>query len=295
MCELFNCKIIQYANGTIEVRQYDRVINNHLLYMSEDELSECQKLGKERAKDDICEPNDVYNPFSDAVEPIMEFEQLDLLELRARRSINNSLNRTVHEIYKYSRQCKWSYFITLTFSEEKADRYNFTSCMQVANKWFGNQRARYANDLQYLFVPEQHKDGAWHIHGLIAQEDRMIFADSGHKFKSKTIYNLSGWKYGFSTATKVEDTSKVSSYITKYITKDLCQITKGKKRYYRSRNIPEPIETNFLLENDEKDSSVRMVIDGLGADCEYSKQVNGYVNVSYTYYKVKEMEGSGAK
>lgn len=288
MCDLFNVKIIRYANGTVEVRQYDRVINNHLMYITEEDLLNRQRVGIENAKDDICQPDLVYNPFSEKEEEIIEFSQMEILAKRAERSAKNSLNRTVNEVYKYSRQCNWDYFVTLTFDKKKVDRYDFSECMKKASKWFNNQQQRKAFNLQYIFVPEQHEDGAWHVHGLIARVGDMSFIDSGRKAKGRVVYNLTGWKFGFSTATKVVDTCKVSSYITKYITKELCAVTKGKKRYYRSRNIPEPVEDNFLLENEERDNYIAMVMDSMGADEEYTKSITGYVNVDYKYYKVKE-------
>lgn len=288
MCELFNCKIIQYANGVVEVRKYNKVINEHLMYVSEDEMHRLQMDGIARSKDDICEPEEVYNPFENKVEPIISFEQIALLESRAERSARNSLNRTKNAIYKYARQCKWDYFVTLTYDSKKVDRYDFSKCMSKACKWFENQHTRNAVDLKYLFVPEQHNDGAWHVHGLIADADGMSFTDSGKRYGIKTIYNLDGWRYGFSTAVEIDDTFKVSSYITKYITKELCAVTKGRKRYYRSRNIAEPIETNVLLEPHEVDNYIDMVMDSIGVDLDFVKTVNGFVNVDYKYFKVKE-------
>lgn len=211
------------------------------------------------------------------------------------------MNRSVQEIYKYSRQVEWEYFITLTFDESKVDRYDFSTCMKKANQWFNNQQKRVASDLKYLYVPELHKDGAWHIHGLIADVGNMKIEDSGRvsiggkayvrtekNSQYPTIYNLSGWKNGWSTATVVSDTHRVSTYITKYITKELCEVTKGKRRYYRSRNISEPKETTFIVEGtpEEKDEYIQMLVDSLGVDLVHEKSISGTYNaVTYRYYQ----------
>lgn len=290
MSELFNVKILQYGNGQVEIRTYDKVINMQYLNKSAEEVAKSQQFGKQRMND-VCTPDIYDNPFTGESESLYTFGQLDMLKQRKERCLKSSLNRTKQEIYKISRQCRWEYFLTLTFSPEVIDRYDYSTCMKKANKWFNNQKNRYAKDLQYVFVPEQHKDGAWHIHGLIAQVGSMSFADSGKKFGSKTVFNLSGWRNGFSTAVKIgetkEDLYKVSSYICKYITKELCEVTKGKKRYFRSQNIAEPIETNVLVEG-SIDSYIQMVADSLGVDLDYEKEVNGFLNVNCKYYKVNE-------
>lgn len=250
----FNCKIIEYANGIVEIRKYNKVIGEWGINEDKDDVLRSQVIGKKfsQLEKDLCEPEILLNPFTNEEDEYFSEEQLQILKNRQDRSLRNSFSRTINSIYKISRQCEWEYFITLTYDNSKVDRYDYDLCMKKANKWFHNQR-RYAKDLQYLFVPEQHKDGAWHIHGVISNVGDMKFIDSGKKFKSSnddnTIYNLDGWKFGFSTASKVDDYQKVSSYITKYITKDIVSASKGKKRYYRSQNIPEPQEYNLIIES----------------------------------------------
>ena len=79
------------------------------------------------------------------------------------------------------------------------------------------------NGLMYLIVPELHKDGAIHMHGLISGKVELV--DSGHKTNDKTIYNMPQWKYGYSTAIELTgDRQAVAKYITKYISKDFRKI-----------------------------------------------------------------------
>ena len=311
MSEAYNIKLIQYDNGIVEIRIYDKPINADFeettlcqLEMA-DLIAEHKKVYREARKQqqlDYEYARKEYNPFTDKEEYLNNYSDIDEIILAHERSVRNSLNRTIHSIYKYSRQCDWEYFITLTFNEECVDRYDFSECMKKANKWFNNQRNRFATDLKYLFVPEQHKDGAWHIHGVICDTGSMKIEDSGRVAIGKksyvrnesnnhypTIYNLGGWKFGFSTATAVRDTDKVSTYITKYITKEICETSKGRKRYYRSQNIPEPTETEFFVEGN-KDDFIQTLIDSLGCDLTYEKSIGGYLSVDYKYYKMNKEE-----
>lgn len=280
--ESYNIKVIEYINGTTEIREYSKPIR---------ERPKLTKDWKKRVEEDI-----ITSKFAEQLSLKFDEEEknntkansseLSAEELEARqvKSVKNSLSRTKQALYSIARQCKWDYFITLTFDGSKVDRYSFDICMKKANTWFGNQRKRYAEELQYLFVPEQHKDGAWHIHGLIAQCGAIKFVDSGRNIGGKVIYNLDGWNYGFSTATKIEDSKRVSAYITKYITKEVCAVTKGKKRYYRSQNIPEPIESTYLLNYEESKDFIKILADSLGLDVSYVKQIQGeYMDVKYTY------------
>lgn len=300
--EVFNVKIIEYANGQVEVRKYSEPIGVDKLSsvnMTQEQVARRVELGKKfsaiRRKGEL-----QYNPFSEDMERIQTFEQLDLEKEREEKNAKDSLNRTINNLYQISRQCRWQYFITLTFSPDVVDRTDYVACMKKATKWFNNQRSRYSPDMKYVCVPELHADKvSWHFHGLVEDIGEMKLLDSGKKSGCKTIYNLGGWKYGFSTAIAVgetdEDVFKVSSYITKYITKELCEVTRGKRRYFRSRNIPEPNIYTDWLNPSELDNYIDIAMESLGAtSLEFEKTCKGFVDVNYRYYKkVKESKKDG--
>lgn len=282
----YNVKVVQFENGTVEVRRYSDG------YFPTDVV--------EKAKDGsfIYNPKHsslekVYNPFTESFEDV---RWIDDLEADQARSDQVSFNRTKNAVYSYSRQCSWNYFITLTFDSSKADRYDYKDCTKKARNWFSNQKKRYAPDLKYLCVPERHKDGAWHMHALIADTGDMIFEDSGRvSYKGKafkrtaqlskfpTIFNLSGWRYGWSTATEVRDTHRVSSYLVKYITKDLCSYLKSANRYFRSNNISPPSESSFVVSPDDFKEWLNILSDSLGMEVTYCKSVSGFQDVDYIY------------
>lgn len=179
-------------------------------------------------------------------------------------SIKSSVNRTVNQIYTISRANKWEYFITLTIDPKKLDNTDFNLVSEKLNIWTNNLKKRYAPDLKYIIVPELHKDKSkWHFHGLFADIGKMPLTFSGKVCVGKfvydyvkkpfatKIYNIPLWKYGFSTATIIRDSSKASSYITKYITKDLSHILQNQHRYLASQNIDKPLERVFNIDYDE--------------------------------------------
>lgn len=184
------------------------------------------------------------------------------------RSVQCSQNRTINKIYELTRSNNWDYFITLTFSAEKVNRYNYDDITKILHNWLMNIKNNYAPDLKYIIVPEKHKDGAYHFHGLIADIGKIKLLDSGKKTNDRNIiYNIENYDLGFTTCTKVKNNEKVSSYITKYITKELCVTTKGKKRYWCSYNLNKPYIEKLLYTKEEKD----ILLNSIQGQIKYTK------------------------
>lgn len=172
-----------------------------------------------------------------------DFENIDAYEERREKEkhdeyLRHSINRTRNSIYYLSRSNVWDWFVTLTLDPAKVDRYDYVECSKKVRKQLNNIKNRYCSDMYYLLVPEQHKDGAWHFHGLFGDCGELEFVDSSRlDAKGNTIFNIEAYKLGFSTATRVTDTERVSSYICKYITKELCDVVPGRQRYWVSNNV----------------------------------------------------------
>ena len=176
-------------------------------------------------------------PLIEPVEPMKKVHTSELSEERKEKSALSSMSRTVSSIYEISRANTWDYFVTFTFNRNLIDSSDYDLLSSKVSIWLNNLKKRYAPDLKYLIVPELHKDGIhYHFHAVIANVGNIRFVDSGVKKKGHIIYNLDNWKFGFTTASKVLDSGRISSYITKYITKDLCAVSKNKKRFWCSRN-----------------------------------------------------------
>ena len=173
---------------------------------------------------------------------------------REENSIRSSINRTKNKIIDLCRANNWEYFLTLTFAPDKVDRYDYSECSKKLSQWLKDFKKLYCNDLKYVVVPEQHKDGAWHFHALVSNLNIKLKESGLTDKKGNEVYNLPYYHYGFTTATEVKDTNKASNYILKYITKDLCSVTRGKKRYWASKNLDKPIiHTEFVQEKEKSE------------------------------------------
>ena len=121
----------------------------------------------------------------------------------------------------------FKYFVTLTLDRERIDRYDVAAITKKLNNWLDNQVRRHG--LSYVLVPERHKDGAVHFHGLF--NDALPVQDSGTltnipgrkrpgKPRSRVVYNLPAWHLGFTTAIELYgEYSRAVAYVCKYIGK----------------------------------------------------------------------------
>lgn len=211
---MYNVKVIEYPTG-MQVRVFDKAIK--------EENWNCDEWGEIPEKPIKAEKKDK--------------------EVDKERSALVSANRSLNMVYKYARANIWEWFFTMTFNPQRVDRYDYDKVKTVFKNWIDHTLRKRCPNVKYLFVPELHEDGAYHFHGLVSNCEELRFTDSGKKDKNgKTIYNVSSFQSGFTTATRIEDTARASSYLSKYITKDLSEHIPGMKRYWASRNLDLPME-----------------------------------------------------
>lgn len=274
----YNVRVIEYPNGETQIRRYSSPLERKMTNDYEDEQKTIPNGYEQNVFDGKL--SRVVNSFDDICNHATKEE-----------NDRRSFNRTKNKIYEYARSAAWEYFITLTFDKEKVNRYDFDECSRIARKWLNNQR-RNAPELQYLLVPELHKDGAWHFHGLLAKTGNIKFKDSGKRTKDKQIvYNMSSWTNGFTTAIPVYNTHGVSKYIGKYITKELCGLTKGKNRYFVSSNLPTPKFSSFLVSNDDDfNDLLDTICNSLGVEIAHisKPRIQGSF-VGVDYYELQEI------
>lgn len=166
------------------------------------------------------------------------------------------MHRAKEKIFGYIMANDWEYWATQTFSPEAIGRYDLDDIMKKYNRRLKYLKAKY-NDLKWLIVPEQHEDGAWHMHKLVSgiPKDSLRFSGRYHcsKGKKKPIYNwIDNEDYGFNYCLYIgdagpEDKVIIAIYITKYITKDLATERFNRKKYWSSKGLGEPIRTNTLV------------------------------------------------
>lgn len=252
---MYNCKLIHYVGGT-QVRLYGRLRDSSGDVCRDSRT--CDFYTGEIIEHKPYSPK-FENPFTGEIEEKRSFPDVD-------RSRKNSLSRTVSEVYSIARSNVWDWFITFTFNPNIVDSFDYSAVSKKLSDWFKNFKRVYP-DCYYIAVPELHKSGRYHFHLLMGGVPDSAFIWSGkyvvQRYTTKSgrrgfkttkdrIYYVGKYKFGFCTATRVKDTQRCSSYITKYLTKELVTFTKGKKRYWASKNCQRAEVEELFLELPEK-------------------------------------------
>lgn len=131
---------------------------------------------------------------------------------------------------------EFTHFVTLTLDQRQTDRYDMQEIGRRLRRWLSNQVQR--RGLRYVLVPERHKDGAIHFHGLMAGGLELV--DSGHTDRQgHKVYNLLDWKLGYSTAIALYGNyAQAVSYTCKYIGKQ--GEKPGGRWYYSGGDLAAP-------------------------------------------------------
>lgn len=179
-------------------------------------------------------------------------------DLERYNSINLIRRRQNISDLAYANGCikPWQYFVTLTFDDKFIeDSYSHEKVTKYLTKWLNNQKHQNPY-MRYLLVPELHKSGRIHFHGVFSDVPNWklvpgISEKTGRVIRKngKIIYNLTNYKLGFTTVSEVENIEAVSHYISKYITKELLNL-KNKKNVWHSKNLIKPEQT-FHLSTEE--------------------------------------------
>jgi len=145
-----------------------------------------------------------------------------------------SIRRTRTTIQDIVLSNEFDFFSTFTFAQ---DRDDIDKCKRKMSHWLHEMQRK--GKIKYLIVPEFHKDKkAIHFHAITAGSlGPLVY--TGLKRNKRDIYNILDYKYGYSTAVMIENPEQVSSYIRKYITKDMIQF-KNKSRYWCSTGLQRP-------------------------------------------------------
>lgn len=157
----------------------------------------------------------------------------------------SALSRAKNLVREISLCNDWEFFVTLTFDRSRWDRYSLEDRVNELMQWIQNQNKKGAR-IRYLIVPEFHKDGAVHFHGLISgirpAPRPAGWPKSVNRKEDGSYYDI--WpefseRYGYSSVELVQDPIAVGFYVSKYITKSMADSAdlKGVHTYYRSRGL----------------------------------------------------------
>lgn len=177
-------------------------------------------------------------------------------ELENIQRFDNNLARVRRTVRDLILCNKFDYFCTFTFSPQKVDRYDLKTVKQKITKLFAHYKERYSSDFKYLLVPEQHKDGAWHFHGMISGIRAGDFTTPAtvwkHPYKGSDelieVPNTKGyvdWTYyssklGHFNCSLVRHYDSCATYVSKYITKDMANAPRGQQLVLASKKLNRP-------------------------------------------------------
>lgn len=192
----------------------------------------------------------------------------------------NNISRAKSAVLEYALCNEWDFFFTGTIDPLKLDRYDVDTYCEKFSQFIRNKRKKYGSKVAYLFVPEQHKDGAWHIHGLIAgipAEYLVQFLPGAQpqKLINEEFLNWPDYaeSFGFCSLGKIKNHVACARYISKYVSKQMAQDDRelGCHLYFHSRGLKrakkiaeaygDHPELDALLTDDYRFCSTGMIYD----------------------------------
>lgn len=127
----------------------------------------------------------------------------------------------------------WSYFFTGTLDPVRYDRFNLARFKSHLSQFMRDQRKKWGREgvksFWYVLVPEQHEDGAWHIHGVLGGIPGEALASFSGNVPQRLIDgSYLNWpdyqkKFGFCSLGSIKDPVACAFYIRKYIAKGFTQ------------------------------------------------------------------------
>lgn len=155
--------------------------------------------------------------------------------------LENNISRTKSKVFEYAYCNEFDYFVTLTINPAKYDRFNLSAYYKDFSQWLQNYKKKYKTSIKYLFIPEMHQDGAWHLHGFMSGIIPEQLVINEHGYLDWELYKN---KFGWISLDKIRNQEACSKYITKYVNKDLEDSIKdlNAHMYYPSKGLKRAVE-----------------------------------------------------
>lgn len=179
------------------------------------------------------------------------------IDYSAKATVNDeklevNLSRARSKLYEYAKCNLWEMFLTITLDPRKYDRFNLKKYNSDLNVFIKNYNRIHGLSIKRVLIPEEHKKGGWHMHGLIMglplnhlreftlaeklPEYIRKKLESGQKVYEWVAYRN---KFGFNDFEYIKNKDACCKYITKYITKELGGSIKqlNAQCYYASKGL----------------------------------------------------------
>ena len=154
--------------------------------------------------------------------------------------LSNSISRTKSTINELALCNEFTHFCTFTQDKQLRDRFDLDAFIKDFSMFVRNEnRGREASGrskIEYLLIPEQHKDGAWHLHGLLKGLDNKDLVKNEHGYLDWVRYRS---RFGFFSVSLIRSKRRCANYVTKYVTKDINKtaIKAGRHYFYASQGL----------------------------------------------------------
>ena len=175
----------------------------------------------------------------------------------------SSVTRSKNRIFELAMCNEFTHFCTFTQDQEKRNRFDLADFRKDFAQLVRNlNRDRQPDSkIKYLLIPEQHKDGAWHMHGLLKGltdsdlrkfelSEKLPLSIKRQLQKGEAVYDWTRYRkaFGYFTCTEIKEQTACAKYITKYISKDLQKTVReaGEHLFFASQGLKgrEPIVKN---------------------------------------------------
>lgn len=174
------------------------------------------------------------------------------------KKLDENISRARATVFEYATCNHWTFWSTFTLDSKKYDRSNLEKFRQDFSQFMRNQGKKLKCKIDYLLVPELHKDGKnWHMHGFIEglpltelklfdQKQRIPKALKEKLKNGDLVYDWTAYreKFGFNDLEYVRNQEACSKYITKYFSKDISKDIQslGAHLYYCSKGLKKALE-----------------------------------------------------
>ena len=149
-----------------------------------------------------------------------------------------SISRTRSTIFELAFCNDFDYFCTLTIDSKKSNRDDLNGFVKDFGQFIRDLNKKRPEDkkIKYLIIPELHKKGGWHFHGLFSGLCENDLAPNKFGYLDWKRYSD---KFGFFSCSPLKNKENACRYISKYITKDIAELSipKGAHLYYCSQNL----------------------------------------------------------
>ena len=184
--------------------------------------------------------------------PLSRLCTLDDVSKSENARFSQSISRTKSRVFELAACNEFQHFCTFTQDEKLRDRFDLSDFRKDFAQLVRNINRGRETKIKYLLIPEQHKNGAWHMHGLLSglQSDDLrpfeLTENIPERLKKMirggtAVYDWTRYRraFGYFTCTEIESREACAKYVTKYISKDLQKTVResGEHLFFASQGL----------------------------------------------------------